>query len=328
MRVVVTGGTGFLGKRISYKLKALNFTPIVLGRNEVVGQHLLCDDITFLKVDLSDRNKAIASLKDADYVIHCAGLSTVWGSSAAFHLANVKVVENIIEGCFMHGIKRLVHISTPSIYFNFQDRFNISEDDPLPEKFVNEYAKSKRKGEILIQQAFKKGLGTVILRPRGIFGEGDTSILPRILSAIQNDRLPLINEGKALMDITYVENVVDSILQAMLVPSIEGGIFNITNDQPTTFAELINQLIEKLKIYYKPKIVSFKKAYYAAKFVEGLFSICKIQKEPPITCYGVGLLSKSMTLDISKAKNILGYHPKISLSEGIDKFVEWRKFNC
>lgn len=322
-KVAVTGATGFLGKKVVYALKRLNFCPIAFGRNRSLGSTFIEDDIPFISVDLTDREEVVKLFEGVDYVIHCAGLSSVWGAKSDFIQTNVVAVENIVEACQAHAIKRLVHVSTPSLYFDYKDKFDLNESAPLPRKFVNHYASSKKMGENIIEKAYVDGLQTVVLRPRGIFGPGDTSIFPRILRAMEKGSLPLINGGQALMDITYVDNVVDAIILAMQVQNVDGYSYNITNDDPRTFIELLELLSDKLHMPLKTKNVSFNSAYYSAKVMEGIYSILCVKREPPITCYGVGLVSKSMTFDIAKAKNELGYHPKVSIDDGLDRFADW-----
>ncbi len=311
-----------------YALKRLNYSPIALGRNRSIGEQFAQDAIPFISVDLTNREETIKAFDGIDYVIHCAGLSSIWGPKSAFIKANVVSVEHVIEACQIHHIKRLVHISTPSLYFDYQDKYNLTESDIFPKKFVNDYASSKKAGEDLIQKAFCKGLPTVILRPRGIFGLGDTSIFPRILSAMEQKILPLINEGKAVMDITYIDNVVDAIILAIQAQNIEGQSYNITNDEPKTFIELLQLLSDKTQLPLKTRNISFKTAYYTAKILEGFYRLLRLKNEPPITCYGVGLVSKSMTFDISKAKKELGYQPKVSINEGLETFADWWRAQC
>ncbi len=135
----------------------------------------------------------------------------------------------------------------------------------------------------------------------------------------------LINQGKAVMDITYVDNVVDAILLALHAPNIEGQSYNITNDEPKTFIDLLQLLSDKTQCPLKTRNISFKTAYYSAKILESIYRWLRLENEPPITCYGVGLISKSMTFDISKAKKELGYHPKVSINDGLETFAKrWR----
>lgn len=323
-KIIVTGATGFLGKKVVHALKKKKYSPIALGRNRLIGEQYTQADIPFISVDLTNREETIEAFDGGvDYVIHCAGLSSVWGPKSAFIEANVVAVKNVIEACQMHYIKRLVHISTPSLYFDFQDKYDLNESDSFSKKFVNDYASSKKAGEDLIQNAFYQGLPTVTLRPRGIFGPGDTSIFPRILSAMEKRMLPLINEGNALMDITYIDNVVDAIVLAIEAKHVEGQTYNITNDEPKAFIELLRLLSDKLQIPLKTRNVSFNTAYYSAKMIEGVYRLLRLKSEPPITCYGVGLVSKSMTFDIKKAKKELGYRPKVSIDEGLEIFANW-----
>ena len=144
-KVVVTGATGFLGKKVIYALKRLNYSPIALGRNRSIGEQFVQDAIPFISVDLTNREETIKAFEGIDYVIHCAGLSSIWGPKSAFIKANVVAIEHVVEACHIHQIKRLVHISTPSLYFDYQDKYNLTEADLIPKKFVNDYASSKKK---------------------------------------------------------------------------------------------------------------------------------------------------------------------------------------
>lgn len=322
MKVYVTGATGFLGKAVVFKLKALGHHPFTIGRNRSIGQTFTDKQIPFISLDLTCRYEVLKNFEGADVVINCAGLSSVWGKKSEFHKANVDAVSNVIEACHLHQVRKLVHISTPSIYFNSQDRFNLTENSPLPDQFINDYASSKKEGEDLVQGAFEDGLSTTILRPRGIYGPGDTALFPRLLKAIEKKMLPLINEGNALMDITYVDNVVDAIILAMENNSITNGqAYNITNDDPKTFAYLMELLSAKMNIPFKGKHIPYWKAHAAASIMEMTYRLLRITKEPPLTCYSVGLLAKSMTFDISRAKNELGYRPQVSIEEGFDIFT-------
>ncbi len=326
--MVVTGATGFLGKKVVFALKSLGYLPIALGRNSFIGKQFEQAGIPFISIDLSHRDQMIKAFHGADLAINSAGLSSIWGSKSDFYEANVMGVQNVIDACQLNGIKRLVHISTPSLYFDYQNQLNLTELSPLPKKLVNEYARSKRLGEDLIQDAFSSGLSTVVLRPRGIFGPGDTTIFPRILSAMEKGQLPLINNGEAVMDVTYVDNVADAIILALERENIDGQIYNITNDEPKTFLELLTLLCEKVAIPLKTRNVSFVKAYAAAKIVESIYRMLQIKKEPPLTCYSVGLVSTSMTFDITKAKLELGYKPRVSIEDGFDAFANFWRVPC
>jgi nucleoside-diphosphate-sugar epimerase len=322
MKILVTGATGFLGKRVMEILKDKGCDPIGTGRNEAIGNHLRHAGFNFVQADLRDLGQVrriFQKNKDIQYVVHCAALSSPWGRYADFYEANVLATDHIVKASVEYGVQRFVHISTPSIYFNYESRTSIKENDPLPASMVNHYAGTKKIAEDVVLEA---NIRSVILRPRGIFGPGDTTLFPRILKSW--NRMPLINGGKAEIDITYLDNVVDAIWKSITCTLPGKQCFNITNGSPRKFIDILHLLSKELGLSFTTKNVSYLTAHLAAKLLE-LIYVFMPNKEPPITCYGVGLLAKSMTLDITKAKIELGYVPQVSIETGISRLAKWWK---
>lgn len=234
--------------------------------------------------------------------------------------------KHIIEGCQKYGIKRLIHVSTPSIYFYYDERQNVVENAKLPDTFVNHYATTKHMAEQAIDQAFTHGLPVITIRPRALFGPGDNAILPRLIKVCEKGALPRIGTENVLVDITYVENVVDALLLCMHSPKHTlGQKYNITNDDRVNLYEVIENVMKRLDKEVKYKKISYKTAFSLAAILEGISKTILFGKEPILTKYTVSVLSKSQTLNIDKAKEELGYAPKISIEKGITKFVDWWK---
>jgi len=322
MKVLVTGGTGFLGKNLAYKLKKAGFDVSVLGRNKITCGIMKQDGFRVIRTDLRNINDTIDCASGHEIVFHCAALSSPWGKYRDFYQSNVVGTENIIKSCVKHGVKKLIHVSTPSIYFEFKDKKNILESEPLPLKQVNHYAKTKFLAERKIDEAWKRGLPVVTIRPRGIFGPGDTAIIPRLMKAHDKMALPLFREGRILVDMTYVDNVSDALIACIDAPkSAVGKKINITNGQPMYLIDLLKLLFDKLGKELKTKSVSFQKAYCAASLLELLYKAPFVKKEPPLTKYAVGLLAFDQTLNIESAQDVLAYKPKISIEEGLELFI-------
>lgn len=326
MKVLITGGTGFLGLKTAERMALAGYKVTAAGRNATLKSHFLEKDIAFCQMDLHHPQEVIAACRGQDIVIHCGALSASWGRYEEFFQTNVRGTQHVIKGCFTHDVKRLIHISSPSIYFDFSDRFDIRETDPLPTQSCNAYAQTKLLAEKTIDKAFRDGLHVVTLRPRGIFGPGDTTIFPRLIEANRKHRLPLIHGGQALLDMTYVENVVDAILLSIQAPAAAcGQKFNITNGEPWTALALVKCLCKKLEEPFYPKQINYTAAYAAAWGMELFSKYLRNYKEPHFTRYSIGIISKSQTLDIQAAKHILGYFPRFGMEEGIAAFAQWWK---
>ncbi|MBX7219079.1 MAG: NAD-dependent epimerase/dehydratase family protein [Blastocatellia bacterium] len=324
--MLVTGGTGFLGQHLARRLLALGHRVTVLGRNRTLGQELERAGVHFQPVEFHDAEAVITACRRQDFVFHCGALSAPWGKAADFHTANVLGTRHVITGCQTFGVHRLVHVSTPSIYFDFRDRENIAENEPLPTRAANEYARTKRLAETLVDEAHRAGLPVVTVRPRAIFGPGDTVIFPRLIKAFEQGRLKIIGTGRNLADVTYVDNVVDGLLLAAQAEThVLGKKYNLTNGEPAPLWDIITRLLAKLGFSFRPGYIPYAGALIAATVMETVARLIPNAPEPVLTRYSVGVLAKTQTLDITAARQELGYQPKISLETGLNRFAAWWK---
>ena len=320
MKVLITGATGFLGKYLIEECKENGYEIIAQGRNEARLKELAAGyGITSLCVNLSE----FANVTErADYVIHAAALSTVWGKWDDFYTANVVGTENVIAYCKTHGVKKLVYVSSPSIYTTKKDRYDIMEDSYDPKNKLSFYIRTKIMAEQRVNDAFKDGLPTVIIRPRGLFGIGDTSIIPRLIKANRTIGIPLLNGGKNVVDITCVENVALALRLAMESGEDTGKTYNITNGEPTEFKSILEQLFHQIGEEPRYKKLPLGLLYFVASLLEGIYKLFHIYKEPSLTRYTVLTLGYSQTLNIEGARRDFGYEPKMTLKEGIKKYAD------
>ena len=325
MKALVTGGTGFLGGALTRRLHSMGWDVTALGRNASRLDQLESEGIHTLQLDLKDKNAMAAACKDQEIVFHCAALPSPWGNFEVFYQANVIGTRNVIRGCEEHKVKRLVYVSTPSQYFGYSSRMNVKETDALPEP-VSNYAATKILAEEEIDKAFANGLATIAIRPRAIFGPGDTVIFPRLIPRLRSGRLPILGDGENVVDLTYIENVVDALLLCAESPaSTLGKKYNISNDEPVKLWKLVERICKELNLPTPKRKISYRTANATASIFELICTLIPTHPEPPLTRMSVSMMANSTTLDISAAKQELGYQPKVSVDEGFDKFMKWWK---
>ena len=326
MRALVTGGTGFLGSALALRLRAQGDSVTILARNSKGGTHLQGRGIGFVWADLADAEAVNAACAEQDIVFHCGANVAPWGRYEDFYPPNVLGTQNVIRGCLEHKVARLIHVSTPSLYFTHQDRLNVGEYDPLPPRLVNAYTATKFQAELAIDRAYRNGLPVITLRPRALFGPGDRTILPRVIQALEEGRLRIIGKGNNLQDLTYIDNVVDALLLCQQAPvTTLGKKYNITNGEPALIWAKLNDLCTELGYTFPSRHVAFPVAFALATLAESTHTLFRLKGEPQLTRYTVSLLAKTMTLDISAARRDLGYQPRISVDEGLERFVDWWK---
>lgn len=312
VRFIVSGATGFLGGVLSRRLLRDGCEVVALGRQKAALERLAQAGARAIHCDLAGGE--LESIGEADVFVHCAALSSPWGTSEAFHAANVTGTERAIAMARASGVRRFVHVSTPSVYFRFSDQIGLREDAHLPEP-VNAYAATKRRAEELVLAC--ADLDPAILRPRGIYGAGDTALLPRMLKTARTRALPLMRGGEAATDLTHVDDVVDAIVVAAHARIADRRTFNISGGVALKVRDVIERAGDRAGVRIRWRKLPAPLVLGAARLAEAASSLAPGRPEPLTTAYSVALLAYTQTLDISAARDALGWAPRISFEEGL-----------
>jgi nucleoside-diphosphate-sugar epimerase len=315
MQILVTGGAGFVGQHLVRALIERGHNVRMLGRNFSCADALLEAGATKLQADLCDRESVIAACAQMDAVYHVGALSAPWGRSADFHAINVGGTEHVIAGCEQHNVGRLIVVSSPSVLFNGRDQHLLTDAAPYPAGFISTYSATKKLAEDRVNAAIARGLPALILRPKAIFGPGDTTLFPRLIQAAAQGRLPQIGAGRNLVDLTYVGNVVQALLLALHEPNALGKTYTITNDEHVALWDVIKLVLRRLDIPAELRRLPIAAALVAARMMEARARLTGT--EPLLTRYSVAVLARTQTYDISAARRDLRYAPTVSVAEGI-----------
>lgn len=315
MKVLVTGGTGFLGRHLGRALLERGDRPYLMGRDFGPTAELVGAGAVAVRADLRDREAVVAACAGVDAVVHAGALSAPWGPRDEFQSINVGGTEHVIEGCRAHGVARLVHVSSPSVTFDGRDVRDQTEDAPYPRRFASVYSLTKKVAEDRVNAA--RDVPSVILRPKAIFGPGDRALLPRLVAAARAGRLPRVGDGKNRVDLTYVENVVRSILLAIESTAAVGRTYTITNDEHVPLWDAIRDVLQRLGVPARPRPVPLPVVLAAAAVMEARAAVTG--REPTLTRYSAAILARTQTYDISAAKRDLRYAPETSVAEGIER---------
>lgn len=316
MKVAITGATGFLGSWVVKAALEQGHRVVALGRNEEKGTRLRDMGATFHRVDLADGPDLSKALKGVAAVVHSAALSSPWGTSQAFHEANVAGSVRLAEEVRRQGIERLVFVSSASVYASKGDRLGWKETDPLPSP-LNAYAASKQEAE---QALATMGLGErlVILRPRAIFGHGDTALWPRLKRLADRNAgvLPLFRGGRCPMDMLYVEDAAAACLDALRGPA---GTYNLTQGEPRSAKHVLETVFAHRQLPIQWRRLPVKPVLGLAAISEAWHAWCQKPGEPLVTRYAIHALAHAQTLDTTAAQQRLGWKPRWTLDAALAK---------
>lgn len=324
MKVLVTGGAGFLGSAISRRL--LERGDEVRAFQRSAAPELEQAGAEIVQGDISDAASVREAASGCELVVHTAAKAGVWGPSEAFDAANIEGTRNVVDACRSNGINRLVYTSSPSAIFSAGDEDNVDESAPYPEHFLADYPRTKAAAEKIVMGANDAGLATVSLRPHLIWGPGDPHLVPRIVDRARRGRLRLLGKRKNLVDSTYIDNAAEAHILAIdrIQPgaACAGKTYFISNAEPLPMAELVNRILAAAGLPAEHRTVPPGIAYAVGATLEVLYSLIGRTEEPPVTRFVAKQLSTSHWYDLTAARRDLGYEPSVSIDEGMKRLAE------
>ena len=319
MKILVTGGGGFLGSSICRQLSKLNHQVIAFQRSP--AHHLETDGIITTQGDITDYRGLLAAAKDCQAIIHTAGKAGVWGDPSDYHRINVDGTANVIRVCREHAIPILVHTSSPSIVHSGGDIGGADESLPIADHFNAPYPASKAEAEIMVTAANSIELKTTALRPHLIWGPGDPHILPRLAAKASGGTLALPGPDK-IIDTIFVENAALAHVKALdeLRGSARcaGKAYFVTNNEPMPQGEIIRKLLAAIGIDVKIRAVPVGIAKTAGAICETIWRTFGLKSEPPVTRFSVEQLATAHWFDTSAAERDFGYTPTITIAQGLE----------
>ncbi|WP_296620037.1 NAD-dependent epimerase/dehydratase family protein, partial [Marivirga sp.] len=201
-----------------------------------------------------------------------------------------------------------------------KDSIKVRENSPLPKHMVNNYANTKWMAECMLRES---SLPYVILRPRALVGRGDTVIMPRLIRSRLEGKLKIMGSGNNMVDLTPVSNMVEAVRLSIFTPNCNEA-YNISNGEPVNLWESINSILTAIGLPAIKNKIPYPILYLAALIME--FNARFLNgKEPVLTRYSVGVLAKTFTFEIQKAKEKLNYKPIQTTAQAMEEFVKWYK---
>lgn len=327
MKILVTGGGGFLGQALCRGLVERGHEVASFNRGHYPA--LDARGVEQLRGDLADREAVLAAFAGFDAVFHNAAKAGAWGPYDSYRSANVVGTRNVLDACRAHGIGRLVYTSTPSVTHRATHPVEGGTADTVPygEGFKAPYAATKAIAEQAVLAANDANLAVVALRPRLIWGPGDAQILPRLVERARSGRLRIVGSGDNKVDCTYIDNAAQAHFDAFdhLAPgaACAGKAYFVSNGEPWPMRELLNALLRAAGAPEVRKTLPFGAAYAVGAACEGLWHVLPLKGEPPMTRFLAEQLATAHWYSMEPARRDFGYVPKVSMAEGMDRLRAW-----
>lgn len=320
MQVLVTGGSGFLGSKVTEKLLAMggDMKVRILSRRNLPDFEKMGASVVL--GDLTDFSSLKAATKGVDAVIHTAAKAGIWGDMEEFKEINQEGARKMLIAAEENGARYFIHTSTASVVYAGKDLLGVDESEPYDESFPDPYPVTKVFAEKLVLSKNSEYFKTLSLRPHIIWGPGDPHFLPRILGRARAGKLRLFKGGPYIFDSIYVDNAADAHIDALIKlkegAPVDGRAFFIAQNEPLDSRDFINRILEAANLPPVKPTINPKLGRAAAKVIEFCWKLFKIKKEPPITVFSALNLTTSHYFNVERAKNLLGFVPKVSLDEG------------
>lgn len=314
----VTGGSGFLGRHLIGYLTARGVKVKALARSSTAVEAVRKAGGDPVLGELCEPAPWQGSLTGCDVVFHAAAYAEDWGDEAVAWRTNVEGTEQVLRASRSAGVKRVVHVSTEAVLVGGGPIVRADETRPLPPRPLGMYPRTKGEAEKRALAANGRDLSVVVVRPRFIWGKGDTTLLPRLIEGARTGALQWIGGGMYLTSTCHVENVCEGMLKAA-ERGRPGEVYFLTDGEPIEFRPFIEALLRTQGIQPPTRSLPRWAVHGTAIASDFLWRTLKLRGRPPLPHASFHLIGEEVTVLDDKARRELGYVGEVSRAQGLEE---------
>lgn len=322
--VFVTGASGFLGSRTVAALAANGCTVRAFVRSSSRIDHLRLSDVDIFYGDVADSESLKAAFDGVDYVIHAAADTA--GTAEGGRLGTIQGTRNILDCCAAFKVRKLVYISSCSVYgvAACKDGELVDENTPLEHASEQRgaYSWAKLEAEKLVTDFMaQEGTPVVCLRPGTIYGSGGAVYTPLMGFSLANRLFAVIGSGESVLPLVHIDNLVAAVIASLTNEKSNGRIYNVVDTDRVNKKRYMDELVSKMY----PGSLSFYLPYTLLySLVRLQEKLCKaIQLEPLLTCYRLDVSQKPVIYDVTRILRELNWQPVVSFEEAVTNLIEY-----
>lgn len=312
----VTGGSGFIGGRLVARLVGEGRPVRALARSDASAKLVADLGAEPVRGDIVDRASLASAAAGAEVAFHLAAHLGEWGPWADFERGNVEGTRNVLAACAEAGVRRFVHCGTEAALMAGEPLVQVDETAPLRPDSPAPYPATKARAERDVRDANREGFETVVLRPRFVWGKGDTTLLPGMIETVEAGKWAWVGGGGNVTDTAHVDNVVEGLVLAA-EKGRPGEAYFVTDGERVTFREFVTAMLETQGVEPPDRNLPAWAAAPMARACEAAWKLLPLKGDPPMTIFRSWLLTQECTIDISKARAELGYAPIVAHEQGL-----------
>jgi nucleoside-diphosphate-sugar epimerase len=314
--VFVTGGSGFIGGRLIERLCGEGHSVRALARSDAAAERVRDRGAEPVRGDLSDVAAMRAGAEGCELAFHAAATLGDWGRREDFERGNVQGTSNVLRAAREGGVRRLVHVGTEAALMSGQPLVEVDELSPLRPDSPVLYSATKARAEQAVLAANSDGFETLVVRPRFVWGRGDTTLLPAMLAMVRAGRFAWIGGGRHLTSITHVDNTVEGLILGA-TRGRPGNAYFVTDGEPVVFRDFVEALLGTQGVAAPTRSIPTPLAGLLVAIGEAAWRVLPLRGSPPLTRFAYWVSSQECTIRTDKARTQLGYQPPRSIAEGL-----------
>jgi nucleoside-diphosphate-sugar epimerase len=314
--VFVTGGSGFIGGRLIDRLRADGHTVRALARSNDAAARIAARGGEPVAGDLGDVASMRAGAEGCELAFHAAAALGDWGAREDFERGNVEGTRNALEAAARAGVRRFVHVGTEAALLAGEPLVSVDETAALRADSQALYSSTKARAEQLVLTASREGFETVVVRPRFVWGRGDTTLLPAMVELVRSGRFAWIGGGRHRTSTTHVDNAVEGLVLGA-ARGRPGNAYFVTDGEPVVFREFVSELLSTQGVTAPRRNIPSPLAHLLAVGGETAWRALPLPGRPPLTRFAYWISSQECTIRIGKAREQLGYEPVRSITDGL-----------